>query len=109
MASVAGWASVFPSASPQVRRAMYGYLFEHVTPVIHGRANYTARVKWTPAGWAILNWAVELQRLAAPAESEAIVSVQGGKTAEAIFRSAKTGQAVYLPFENLTRDDGRPA
>jgi hypothetical protein len=28
---------------------------------------------------------------------------------EAIFRSAKTGQVVNLPFENLTRDDGRPA
>ena len=105
LASVAGWGSAFPSASPSVRRAMYGYLFEHVTPVIHGRADYTARVKWTPAGWAILNWAVELQRLAAPAGSATLVSVQGGKTAEAIFRSAKTGQAVDLPFDNLERDD----
>ena len=45
LASVAGWASTFPGASPQVRRAMHGYLFEHVTPVVHGRADYTARVK----------------------------------------------------------------
>ena len=105
LASVSGWASAFPSASPSVRRAMYGYLFEHVTPVIHGRADYTARVKWTPAGWAILNWAVELQRLAAPAAPATIVSVQGGKNAGAIFRSAKTGQAVNLPFDNLERDD----
>jgi hypothetical protein len=84
---------------------MYGYLFEHVTPVIHGRADYTARAKWTPAGWAILSWVVELQGLASPAASAASVSVQGGKTAEAIFRSAKTGQAVDLPFDNLERDD----
>ena len=48
LASVAGWAEVFPNASPQVRRAMYGYLFEHITPLIHGRANYAARVKGDP-------------------------------------------------------------
>lgn len=28
---------------------------------------------------------------------------------EAIFRSAKTGQAIDLPFENLARDDGGPS
>jgi hypothetical protein len=106
LASVSGWAVALPTASPQVRRAMYGYLFEHVTPVFHGRANYTTRVKWTPAGWAILNWAVELQRLAQPEWSGEQDSVQGGKIAEAIFRSAKTGQAVDLPFEQLARDDG---
>ena len=57
-------------------------------------------------------------------EADFINAVRGGKRTtepsfwdglkymemtEAIFRSAKTGQAVDLPFENLTRDDGRPA
>jgi hypothetical protein len=125
MATVAGWADDFPSASPMVRRAMYGYLFEYVTPVRISKGNLAVRIKWTPVGWALLNWAAELAAgrteapVAEPAEmipfpggagGEEAVSTsefQGhtGKTAEAIFRSAKTGRAVDLPFDNLERDD----
>ena len=39
------------------------------------------------------------------AVSTSNVQVHAGKTAEAIFRSAKTGQAVDLPFDTLERDD----
>ncbi|MGE3271089.1 MAG: recombinase family protein [Chloroflexota bacterium] len=126
MATVAGWADDFPTASPMVRRAMYGYLFEYITPIRVSKGKITVRVKWTAAGWALLNWAAELavraqQEQMAEAEAEGAahplpfpggevdstsdLQVHNGKTAEAIFRSAKTGQAVDLPFDQLERDD----
>jgi hypothetical protein len=128
MATVAGWADDFPSASPMVRRAMYGYLFEAVTPIRLSKGRLTVRIKWTPVGWALLNWAAELSarsRAAEPGADEVADTIpfprseardgevstsdiqgQNDKTADAIFKSARTGQAVDLPYEQLTRDDG---